>query len=224
MGQNCGNPLPSHIPATLRAVVLDLSGVITTHLKGALTDMLRAHHLEPPDAIEAAHDAWARLYREASLGHISPEELWSEWRRRCDLGTLPAGREEARFLSRIHLREPDIPQTLAALRERHLLGLLSNHVARWGSTLLERFALRPFFDTVVFSSQIGARKPLPLPYEQTCTLLQVPPEQALYVADEEEDLVGCQAVGMFPVFVPGEDSTSQVGLLLNALSDLPFLL
>jgi len=212
------------VPGTLQAVVLDMSGVITTQLEDAVADMLRAHRMESPAALRAAVASWARLYREASLGRIQPDELWVSWRRSCDLGALPAGREEAEFLARIHLREPGIPETLEALRAKCRLGLLSNHVARWGNSLLEHHHLRPFLHAVVFSSQLGARKPAPWTYERICQLIRVPPQQAMYVADEEEDLIGCQAVGMFPVFIPGQDAASRVGLCIDALSALPRLL
>ncbi|MBM4432206.1 MAG: HAD family hydrolase, partial [Chloroflexi bacterium] len=124
------------------------------------------------------------------------------------------------FLAGVFLREPGVSDTLAALQQRYVLGLLSNHVARWAYALLERFALRPYFAAVVISSKVRARKPDLITYERICQLLSIAPERAVYIADEEEDLVGCQAAGMFPIFVPGEDAHSRVGLPIARLSDL----
>jgi FMN phosphatase YigB (HAD superfamily) len=77
---------------------------------------------------------------------------------------------------------------------------------------------------VVISSEIGARKPAHVTYERVCQLLAVAPEQAVYIADEEEDLAGCQAAGMFPIFIAGEDDSSSIGLRIDSLSDLLRLL
>jgi len=205
---------------SIKAVVLDLGGVITTGLGEALDDLLQMYssHLSPSRG--HAHALWASLYIEASLGHISPHELWQRFRRQVDLGSVSAGREDQEFLSRIHLREPDVPATLAALKRRYTVGLLSNHVGSWARALLQRFDLLHLFDGVVISSDIGARKPDPPTYLHICERIQVPPEHAVYVADEEEDLVGCQAVGMFPIFIPGQDASSGVGLSIERLSDL----
>jgi len=113
-----------------------------------------------------------------------------------------------------------MPETLANLKQRYVLGLLTNHVGRWARSLLQRLKLTTFFEVVVISSEIGARKPDAVTYLRTCELLNVSPHCAVYVADEEEDLVGCEAAGMFPVFIPGEDRHSGVGLPIRNVSDL----
>jgi FMN phosphatase YigB (HAD superfamily) len=207
---------------SIEAVIFDLGGVITTGLSEALVEMVEWYGADASP--QRLLSQWGPLYLQASLGRTQPEELWHRLRQDVDLGELPAGHEDEEFLSRIGLREESIPQTLAVLKESYVLGLLSNHVGRWARALLERFALLPSFDVVVISSEIGARKPDLLGYERVCQMLKVAPEKAIYVADEEEDLIACQAVGMFPIFVPGEDAGSTVGLLLENVSDLPRLL
>lgn len=207
------------LPTSIQAVVFDLGGVLTTGLGEALADMVQVcGGLSIP--WERLSSVMGSLYIEASLGHIHPDELWRRFRQSVDLGSLPVGQEDQEFLSRIHLREPDIAATLAALKERYIVGLLSNHVGRWARALLERFALMSFFDAVLISSDIGARKPDLLTYERICQLLDVPPEHSVYIADEEEDLIGCQDAGMFPIFIPGEDASSSVGFRVESVSDL----
>jgi len=204
----------------IQAIVLDLGGVIATDMGEALQALIEAYGSHMSLSQGRLYDVWRPLYTEASLGHIHPDELWRWLRRDIDLGSLPPAQEEGEFLSRICLREPSIPQTLAELKKRYAVGLLSNHVGRWARGLLERFGLSPLLDAVLISSDIGARKPAPVTYERACRLLGVAPDQAAYVGDEEEDLIGCQAVGMLAVFIPGEDSASHVGLRIDKVSDL----
>ena len=205
---------------SIEAVVFDLGGVITTGLGAALDDLLQTYSAPLGPSRDRAHALWGSLYIEASLGHIPPDELWQRFRRQVDLGSLSVGQEDRQFLSTIQLREPDVVATLATLKRRYIIGLLSNHVGSWARALLQRFDLLPLFDGVVISSDIGARKPDLRTYLSICERIGVAPEHAVYVADEEEDLVGCQAVGMLPVFIPGQDSNSRVGLWIERVSDL----
>jgi HAD superfamily hydrolase (TIGR01549 family) len=204
----------------VEAIIFDFGGVIATGIGEALDGLVKACGAGRPLSPERVHKVWQSLYTEASLGHIRPDELWEQFRQRIDLGSLSVGWEEPEFLSRIQLREPGIAQTLAQLKKRYRVGLLSNHIGPWVRALLQRFELMPYFQAVVVSSEIGARKPDRLPYLRTCQLLQVAPERAVYVADEEEDLIGCQAVGMLPVFIPGEDVSTSIGLHIQKVSDL----
>lgn len=206
---------------SIDAIIFDLGGVISTDLSEALLEMVAAYRSDASPSAERLLSLWRPLYLEASLGRMQPQELWRRLRRDVDLGALPAGQEDQAFLSRIGLREAGMAQVLAQLREGYVLGLLSNHVGRWARALLERFALLPLFDALVISSEIGARKPDLVGYERVCELLGVAPQRAIYVGDEEEDLIACQAVGMLPIFVPGEDTSSAVGLQLEKVSDLP---
>ncbi len=215
------NALTAQPPqGSIEAVVFDLGGVITTGFGAALDDLLQTYASRLGPAGDRARALWGSLYIEASLGRITPDDLWQRFRHEVDLGSLSAGQEDQEFLSRIQLREADVGATLAALRGRYTVGLLSNHVDSWARALLQRFDLLPLFDGVVISSEIGARKPDPRTYLCICEQIQVPPERAVYVADEEEDLAGCQAVGMFPVFISGEDASSRVGLSIGRVSDL----
>jgi putative hydrolase of the HAD superfamily len=194
--------------------------VITTGLAEAMKEVLSQHRSLSPAWLKRVQVRWNPLYLQASLGQISADELWRQLLVGEDSGSLSPERAEAEFLAATHLREPDIAQTLAALQTRYQLGLLSNHVGRWARALLDRFALSPFFPSVVISSDIGARKPDPLPYQHICHRMHIAPQQAAYIADEEEDLVGCQAVGMFPIFIAGQDASSSVGWVIERLSEL----
>jgi len=100
------------------------------------------------------------------------------------------------------------------------LGLLSNHVGSWTRKLLAEWGLTEMFRTVLVSSDIGVRKPDLAPYQDVCRMLKVRPGVAVYVADEEEDLVAAEKIGMFSIFIPGEDRESRVGKRIEHLSDL----
>lgn len=93
-------------------------------------------------------------------------------------------------------------ETLARLKGLgKAVGLISNafpmDVAGWG-----RSPLKPFFDTVIFSCDVGLVKPEPAIYELCLNSLLVKPAAALFVGDGGADeLKGARAVGMTTVFV-----------------------
>lgn len=206
------------IPKAVQAVVLDLNGVVTTDLNQTMPALAQALGISLEPA--RLHALWYPLYLQASLGRISPDQLWGELREKLAPGSTPTGHEETQWLAAIYLKEPGLARTLAGLQARYRLGLLSNYVGRWARAILDREGLSSYLSAVLISSDVGVRKPDPEVYQRICRLVGVPSRAAIYVADEEEDLLTAQAVGMFPVFIPGEDATSRVGLRVASVSDL----
>jgi len=208
----------------LEAVVFDLGGVIATNMGPALRDLVDTYSGDSPMSSEALQAVWWPLYRDATLGLLSTEELWRSFRAEIALPGLPRGEEDSALLSRIQMPEPGIPETIASLKARFRVGLLSNYVELWATTLMRRSGVLSLFDAVVISSQVGLRKPDPRLYRQVCEELGVLTSRAAYIGDEEEDMVGAEAVGMLPIFIPGEDSDSRVGLKIERLKDVLALL
>jgi putative hydrolase of the HAD superfamily len=118
------------------------------------------------------------------------------------------------------MREPSFPQTTALLKGRYRVDLLSNYVGRWARLLLERFGILTLFDAVLISTEVGVRKPSAEIYRRACALLGVPPAKAAYIGDENEDMIGALQVGMLPVFIPGQDETSGVGIQIEDVADV----
>lgn len=92
---------------------------------------------------------------------------------------------------------------LEALRNRGLkTGLVSNATdPGWLLRVdLERQGLAPYLDTVVFSSEVGKRKPHPAIYEAALSALGVAAERTLFVGDRlVEDIQGPAQLGMATV-------------------------
>ena len=63
-------------------------------------------------------------------------------------------------------------------------------------SLLEALGLAPWFEAVVVSSQVGAAKPDPRPFQRALELLQLPPEAAWHIGDSPEDETGARAAGL----------------------------
>ncbi len=98
-----------------------------------------------------------------------------------------------------HIEEPTLNTLCTLKRTGKRLGLISNadvnEIIGWQGSPLE-----PFFDTVVFSCQVGYIKPEKEIYEACLKELHARPEECVYVGDGGSDeLRGAKEVGMTTV-------------------------
>ena len=90
----------------------------------------------------------------------------------------------------------DVPANLERWQAAGLrLAVVSNFDSRLAG-LLAGLGLAERFEAVVVSSQAGAAKPSPLPFQQALTALGLPPSQAWHVGDSPEDAAGARAAGL----------------------------
>jgi putative hydrolase of the HAD superfamily len=91
-------------------------------------------------------------------------------------------------------------ETLRYFKEEgYIVGLISNTIfpARYHLRELERFGLLPYFDSVLFSSEVGYRKPHPEIFIQALKRLKVEPEESVFIGDKLiEDIGGAKNLGM----------------------------
>jgi len=91
----------------------------------------------------------------------------------------------------------DVAPTLASLKARGLrLGIVSNWDDRL-RPLLRLLRLDHYFESIVVSCEVGARKPDPRIFEAACAALGSAPSQTLHVGDSREmDYHGAQSAGL----------------------------
>jgi HAD superfamily hydrolase (TIGR01549 family) len=95
-------------------------------------------------------------------------------------------------------------QTLTELRTRgYGLGLITNrsNVERFYE-LLDAMELRPYFDMILASGEIGIHKPEPGIFDIALERLDAQAEQSIYVGDNYwADVVGAQRAGLTPMLL-----------------------
>ncbi|MGC3980224.1 MAG: phosphoglycolate phosphatase [Steroidobacteraceae bacterium] len=75
-------------------------------------------------------------------------------------------------------------------------GVVTNKPAWLTDPLLEQLGLHSQADCVVSGDTVSERKPHPLPLLHAAQLINVPPDQCLYVGDAERDIQSARAAGM----------------------------
>lgn len=92
---------------------------------------------------------------------------------------------------------PHVAETLAHLKERYHVGLISD--AQWVFTEPEMrmLGIDRFFEVMLLSSRFGYKKPDPRLFREAMRRVGVQPEDSVYIGDNPpKDMVGSKAVGM----------------------------
>lgn len=120
----------------------------------------------------------------------------------------------------------DLLDFINSLRPAYRTGLLSNAwlgtrqniTTHWGS-------LNPYFDIVVFSAEIGLRKPGHEFFNWLLTRLEVQPDEAVFVDDFSENIKAAKALGLKTVQFCSPDQAKEdvLKLLDHKLSRLDSL-
>ena len=206
----------------IRAVLWDFGGVLTTSPFDAFNRYesergLPRDFIRRVNATNAEHNAWARF--ESSL--IGPDEFDRDFEVESRaLGHAVRGRDVIALLS------GDVrPRMVAALRAckaRYKVGCLTNNVKSArdaGVVAIDARAaavqaVMALFDIVVESSKEGIRKPNPAFYLRACELLDVRPEESVFLDDLGINLKPAKALGMTTIKVVTEEQA------LRALAEI----
>jgi HAD superfamily hydrolase (TIGR01549 family) len=95
-----------------------------------------------------------------------------------------------------------VSETLAWLRERVKLGLITNGPSELQRTKIARLGIGESFDSITISGEVGFHKPDPELFHAALKSLGTEPDAALYAGDRPEfDIKGSQTVGITAVLI-----------------------
>jgi HAD superfamily hydrolase (TIGR01662 family) len=130
--------------------------------------------------------------------------------------------------------EADAIPTLKNLREQgYRLGMISNTSDdRNVQQLIDRWELRPYFDTILTSAGCGIRKPDKRIFQLALDYFGIPPEKTAMVGDLlEADILGANQLGMYSIWIQRRAELQEEGELkiqpqavITTLDQLPELL
>lgn len=94
---------------------------------------------------------------------------------------------------------PDVLLAFPHLRERYLLGCVTDGIAAVQKRKLFALGLSPLFDSIIVTDLLGRKhwKPDPLPFMVCCHELGITSDEAIYVGDNpQRDIVGAHNANM----------------------------
>jgi len=188
----------------IKAVFWDFGGVLTTGPFGAFKRYERENKL-PENFIRmvnATHpdtNAWAKLER----SEISLEEFDRAFEHETRLAGHPIGGFQVLQLIAGDL-VPDMVAVLRRCKQHFSNACLTNNInigdhdgdELAGDRAAEFQKVMELFDYVVESSKVGVRKPDPRFYEMACKIVNVAPQQVVFLDDLGVNLKPARAMGM----------------------------
>jgi putative hydrolase of the HAD superfamily len=201
-------PYPGLMPpaAELRAVITDWGGVLTPPISALVRAWASADQIDW-DSYLSAVSPWIKAayepggarnpVHELERGECTVAEfevLLAERLVRVDGGPVVAEGMLARMLP---AGEPPVEAMYALIRGARGRGyktaLLSNS---WGNSGYPREDFPSLFDAVVISCEVGMRKPEPEIFRHTAALLDLRPEECVFIDDIEANITAAEALGM----------------------------
>jgi HAD superfamily hydrolase (TIGR01509 family) len=186
----------------IAAVIFDLDGVLidSEHLwDEARRELVRERGgTWRPDATRAMMGMssleWSRYIHDELHVDMAPQEI----------STAVVERLERLYRERLPLY-PGAAETVAAVAERHRLGLASSANRQIIDLVLELAQLRPFFEATVSSEEVQRGKPAPDVYLEAARRLRVAPELCAAVEDSGNGIRSAAAAGMTVIAIPNRD-------------------
>lgn len=213
------------MPADIKAIFLDVGNTLRIVVedeefqKSAKEKLMtlvgaRGTTEEFFDTVVARWNAY-RKQSKASCREASERELWTKW-------LLPDYPEEriaplTGTLTRLwrdrdgrRVPRPDAKDTIIELSRRgYLLGIIANTITEteipdW----MESDGVTEYFKSVVLSSKVGFRKPMPEIYWEAARRIGVPPENCAYLGDNPiRDVEGTRRAGFGMMILFSEPAT-----------------
>ncbi|MEW6333572.1 MAG: HAD family hydrolase [Thermodesulfobacteriota bacterium] len=141
---------------------------------------------------------------------IDVEAIWNALLREEGIHTASARRRLALILSQIYrgisrkrLRlYPDVKRVLDELRPAYRMALVSDAQPCYALPEIKALGLDGYFDPVIISARHGYRKPDSRLIEKALDIMQLVPEEAVYVGnDMYRDIYGASRLGIRTIFV-----------------------
>jgi len=184
-----GTLINSAIPfREMKARIIEyLEGIGVT--RGLLNDEMLNFEITSRAVKDLERKGFPRRFISEALSHVS--NIMNE----VELGSL----DDASLI-------PGVPGTLRALKGRGLkLGLMTRSCREYAEAILKRFGLRGYFDAVIARDDVENPKPDPSHAIRLLELLEVSPDEALYVGDHRSDAECARRAGLkFVLFKRGE--------------------
>ena len=169
-------------------------------------------------------------FGEPDLGPVVAAHLDRVLGRAPDPDEVAAAASAFRAASRVYLAlVPGAVDGLRRLAGRFRLGLVSNAQSLFTRPELEQLGLRPFFDPLVISSEVGVRKPGREIFERALATAGTDPAHALHVGDDPHaDVEGAAALGIRTCLVGPAVRRAELrvapDLRADSVAELPALL
>lgn len=201
--------------ATPKAVIFDFGGVMTAapDKKGLQQFLIESLSLSKED--------FKRIYQVKKIANaqgVDDVSFFKDYAEKNHLKLSPSWKEEfyAAMKKSLNVRS-EMYELVERIKEKDLLvGLFSNIDERRAS-LLREWGLYACFSPCILSYEIGCEKPDPKAYKILLEVLDVEPQEVLFIDDKEQNVHAAKELGIDAVLFENTDQVQRELKKRNAL-------
>lgn len=169
----------------IKAIIFDFAGVIGT-------DGYWVWLREKVSDIENSQSYFQDLVDEVDKGIISNQELVKTISKKVGVSGEIVRRE---IIEKVKINF-QLLNLISRLKKKYKIGLLTNYTHEWMYELIFKYKLEKYFDVKVISSLHKVVKPDKKIYKITLDLLNVKPNEAIFIDDRQRNVDGGESVGI----------------------------
>jgi len=178
----------------IKSIIFDVGGVLMADVPlKKIAQELSMRFSMPEDELHSylyPNEHWTLL----TLGKISENEYWEYF---LKTSKVNVDKEELKDVVRTELRPiEETVKILPLLKRQCQLAILSNHSKEWSEFMTKEYYFFSYFDQIIFSCEVGLRKPDSRIYKLALTKLGSMPEECLFIDDKKRNTDGAEEVGM----------------------------
>lgn len=198
----------------IKAVIFDMGGVILrSDDRKPRQELAKKYGLSAEELEEMVFDSPSA--KVATVGQISEREHWKEV-----FASLKVSPEDEQAFQDAFWAgdscDEGLIQFLRDFRPHIKTGLLSNAWSGAREMLTHKYKVIDAFDTSIFSFEVGMAKPDPAIYHYILDLMQVKPEEAIFLDDFERNILAANQVGIHGVrFVNRDQAMKDIIAILH---------
>lgn len=188
----------------VKTIIFDMGGVIILTCEDTSRNKLAQDLGVPIEQLkDEVFNSQTAIMSETGL--LSRPEHWTALLKRLgvDLSHNIEGIERAFWAG--DCIDNELMSFIKSLRKEYRIGLLSNAFMGAREWVDNSFHFLDAFDEVVFSYEVGLRKPDPAIYQRICEKMSVLPHQTIFIDDMLVNVDGAKKVGMKAIHYQGRE-------------------
>jgi len=196
---------------SIKAVLFDFDGVLTTDKTGSLTT---TRYLSNRTGIELSRvrAVFRRFNSDLTLGKTTHERIWDEICRGLGQDLSIDILKEAFESTPLSKRMLDIAK---GLRSTHSVGIVTDNKKDRIDLLKKIHELPSLFDPIVVSAEVGAGKEGPQIFLEALHRLRINPQESIFIDNSQENLIAPMSLGIKTIYF--DDEKQDFNGLLTAL-------
>lgn len=137
-----------------------------------------------------------------TLGKITEDEYWDNFLKASKISEKLKKGLKKKVRSSLYPLE-HAPRLVKLLKNHYKLAILSNHAKEWSEYMKQKFDLFQSFDQMIFSCDVGFRKPDPRIYETALNKLKCDPEECILIDDKKRNTDAAEKLGIKGIIFEG---------------------